>query len=403
MNLRRDCPSRPNAVVMVVSAMLTALVVIVFARLAYGLILPSMRADLGLNYREAGNLGTITALGYLLFVLLGGAAAARWGARKTVLFGLVLDTLGFLGLAITSNYILIVVEMFLLGVGTAFCFAPMLSLLATWYPERRGLVIGFMTTGVGAGLLLAGLLVPWLSELFGSQGWRAAWAVFAGVGLVATLLVLTGVKDPPAFHHSETPSPSAADKWRIYRNGRVITMGIMYGIIGMVYIVQSLFMVSFAEHAGISNTTAGLLFSMYGLVSVAFGPIWGLLSDVWGRGNALLLSMVLVTLAMALPLVSQTLPTFFFHFLLMGCAVNGAFTMVQAGSTDQVAPRHIPMAFSYVTLFFAGGQFVGPAIAGWLIQVSGFKAAVGFTCLVLVAGLLLGCRVRTFPKEPAID
>lgn len=394
--------SRPNAVVLVLSGMLTALVVIVFARLAYGLILPSMRADLGLGYREAGNLGTVTALGYLLFVLPGGLMAARQGARKAVLSGLLVVTLGFAGLAATALYPLIVVLMFLLGIGTAFCFAPMLSLLATWYPSRRGLVIGCMSAGVGAGLFLSGLLVPWIIQTFGEHGWRVAWGCFAGVSAVVMLLVLLGVSDPPALHHGSTP-PAMADKWRIYRSGRVITIGVVYGIIGLVYIVQAIFMISFAEASGIDSTTAGGLLSMYGLLSVACGPLWGMLSDIWGRGNALVLSMLLVTLAMALPLLAQSLPVFFAHFLLMGCSVNGAFTMVQAGSTDQVAPRHIPVAFSYVTLFFAGGQFLGPAVAGWLIQASGFRAALGFTSAMLLLGLSLSYRVRRFPNEPAVD
>ncbi len=49
---------------LVAGGILVALVAIVFARLAYGLILPPMRDDLGLSYRQAGTLGTVTALGY---------------------------------------------------------------------------------------------------------------------------------------------------------------------------------------------------------------------------------------------------------------------------------------------------------------------------------------------------
>lgn len=403
MSLRRTDASPPNAVVMVLSGMLVALVVIVFARLAYGLILPPMRADLGLSYRQAGNLGTVTALGYFLFVLLGGVAASRWGARRAVIAGLLIVTAGFAGLAFADDYALIVFLMGLLGIGTAFCFAPMISLLATWYPQRRGLVIGCMSAGVGAGLFLTGLLVPWLNGLFGAEGWRVTWGVFAGIAALVTVLVLVAVSDPPVFEaatHSERP-PSE-DKWRIYRNPRVITMAVVYGIIGMVYIIQAIFMVSFAEASGIDSTTAGWMLSMYGLLSLISGPLWGSLSDIWGRGNALLLSMTLVTLAMGLPLLDQSLPMFCAHFFLMGCAVNGAFTMIQAASTDQVAPRYIPLAFSYVTLFFAGGQFVGPAVAGWLIQASGFKAAVGFTCAALLIGIYLSDRIRRFPATPAV-
>ena len=382
--------------------MLTSLVVIVFARLAYGLLLPSMRADLGLSYQQAGNLGTINALGYFLFILPGGMAAARWGARRAVIGGLLLVTSGFVGLALAHSATLIAALMLALGVGTAFCFAPMLALVATWFPRRRGMMIGYMTAGIGVGLFLAGMLVPWLIRIFGSPGWRVGWGSFAVVAGATIVLVLIGVRDPPTPQGVDDKKAAAADRWLVYRNPRVNMIGMAYGVIGMSYIVQAIFMVSFAEASGLSGSTAGRLFAMSGLLSVVTGPMWGRLSDSWGRGNTLLLTIGLVTLAMAIPILSQSLLAFFVHFLLFGCTVNGCFTMVQAASTDHVQERHIPIAVSYATLFFAGGQFLGPAMAGWLIEHGGFRWAFGATCAALLLGILLSQRIRTFPREPAI-
>lgn len=399
----QDPAARPRTVILVAASMLTALVVIVFARLAYGLLLPSMRTDLGLSYQQAGNLGTINALGYFLFILPGGAAAARWGARKAVVGGLLTVTAGFIGLTVAQSYWPIAVLMLALGIGTAYCFAPMLSLVATWFPDRRGLMIGYMTAGIGAGLFLAGLLVPWLLGIFGRIGWRVNWGVFAVAAIATVVLVLAGVRDPPAHPVAAAEGSPAADRGHIYRNPRMIMIGVAYAVIGMSYIVQSIFMVSFAEASGIAAGTAGRLFALSGLLSVATGPLWGRLSDSWGRGNTLLLTVSLVTAAMAVPIASQSLPAFFVHFLLFGCTVNGAFTMVQAASTDQVAERHIPIAVSYATLFFAGGQFLGPAIAGWLIENGGFKWAFGFTCAALLIGIALSQRIRAFPKRLAVS
>lgn len=402
MGSTRSDAAPPNTIVMLLAASLTAMVSIVFARLAYGLLLPSMRAELGLSYREAGNLGTITALGYFLFILPGGVAATRWGARSTIIGGLLLVMLGFIGVALAHAYPLIAVLMFALGVGTAYCFAPMLSLLVTWYPERRGLMIGYMTAGIGAGLFLVGMLIPWLMGVFGTLGWRVSWGLFAVVAAVAALLVLLGARNPPGTGAGARQTQPGAERWRIYRHPRVLTVAVVYGIIGLSYIAQAIFMISFAEASGIARTTAGSLLSMSGLLSVITGPMWGAVSDRWGRGNTLLLTLSLLTVGMALPMFSQTLPAFFCHFLLFGVGINGSFTMVQAASTDQVAPRYIPIAFSYATLFFAGGQFVGPAIAGWLIEAGGFQAALGFNCAVLVLGIFLSQRIRAFPKELAV-
>lgn len=394
---------RPNMVITVLCGTLTSMVVIGFARLAYGIILPSMRADLGLSYQQAGILGTITALCYVCFVLSGGLAAARWGARASVLFGLGIVVLGFAGLTLASSFWLIALLMGLLGFGTAFAFAPMVTLLATWFPEKRGLVIGYMSSGVGIGTLSAGLLVPALLDLFGDQGWRASWGLFGVVALSATLLIALFVRNPPQAASGVSGKLSAAEKWRVYRNPRVLIVASTYGIIGLGYIVQTIFMVSFMVESGHGEVVAGRLMAMSGLLSVATGPVWGGLSDHWGRGNALAISIALVVGAMALPLFAQTLPVFFFHFLIMGLSINGLFAMIQTSATDQVAPRYIPIAFSFATLFFAIGQFFGPAIAGWLIGSTGnFTSAFGFTVAVLSAGFGLTLLIRRFPRELAV-
>lgn len=393
---------RPNIVVMVVCGMFTTMVVIAFARLAFGLILPPMRADLGLSYQQAGLLGTITAFGYLCFVLVGGIAAARWGARFTIMFGLVTVAAGFAGLSVASAYPMLLLLMALLGFGTAFSFAPMVSLLATWYPERRGLVIGCMTSGVGLGTLVVGLLVPLLYESFGDDGWRLSWGSFAMAATAVAVLVVLFVRDPPKDILGEGEKPPSANKWQIYRDHRVLTVAVVYGIIGMTYIVQTVFMVSFMVESGHAESTAGGYLALMGLLSLAAGPLWGWLSDYWGRGNALIASMTMVTLAMALPLASQSLLTFFLHYLLMGVSVNGMFALIQASATDQVAPRYIPIAFSFVTVFFAAGQLVGPALAGWVIDFSGdFRFAFGLTVAVLAMGVYLTLRIRRFTPNAA--
>src|SRR5690606_19040014 len=59
--------------------MLCTLVAVVFARLAYGLVIPAMREDLNLNYSQAANLGTVTATAYLFLLLYAGIFAGRYG------------------------------------------------------------------------------------------------------------------------------------------------------------------------------------------------------------------------------------------------------------------------------------------------------------------------------------
>ena len=77
----------------------------------------------------------------------------------------------------------------------------------------------------------------------------------------------------------------------------------------------------------------------------------------------------------------------------LGLCVAGLFTSILAASTETVPPHQAPVAVSFVTLFYATGQFLGPALAGLVVEWSeGFRVAFAGSCLVMVGGVyLLAC------------
>ena len=190
-------PARPAMTLLIVLGMISILVTVVFARLAYGLVLPAMRADLGLSYAQAANLGTVTALGYISMLLYAGVFAGRHGGRRAILLGLAFAFCGFSGMALSSHYGLQMVFMAALGFGTAFTFTPLISLLGAWYPDRRGTVIGFANSGVGIGMLVSGALVPALTEQNPVDGLRHVWMVFAISAAATGMLLALLLRNPP--------------------------------------------------------------------------------------------------------------------------------------------------------------------------------------------------------------
>ncbi|WP_100372904.1 MFS transporter [Bacillus sp. FJAT-45037] len=378
-----------------VIGMLTTIVVLAFARLSYGVVLPFMREGLGISYKEAGLLGTVVSLGYVSMVVFAGILASKWGGKRTIVLGTLLVTFGFIGISISPAYYLTVMFMFLLGVGTAFTYTPLISLLVAWFPEKKGLVIGLTTSGVGIGILLTGVIVPYLSQSYPVIGWRLSWGLFALAGLLIVLSVLIFIKNPS----STASSPSAGEQSRprdIYKNKEVINVSMIYGVIGVAYIIQMLFVMSFMIESGISVQVAGQLMALNGLLSIFTGPIWGHISDKIGRKTALILTMTFTFIAMVIPILFPTLLGFTVHILILSSTLTGLFTLVQASSMDQVKPADMPVAFSYATFYFAIGQFIGPMIAGWLIDdFGGFQQAFLFSSICLGVGLLLTFKVRS--------
>ncbi len=361
-----DTPeNRPPIALLVPISMLCTLVAVVFGRLSYGLILPAMREGLGLSYSAAANLGTVTALGYLVLLLYAGVFAGRYGGKRSILLGLSLGFCGYTGLSLFSAYPLLLLCMVLLGFGTAFTFTPLVSLLGAWYPERRGMVIGFSGSGVGIGIFLSGILIPLVTESGDSDAWRMIWATFAVIALVVIVLVALFLRDPP---QSGAPLSMRRGLASVYRNPHVVRMGLIYGVVGLTYIVQVLFMYSFALDEGVDPVLAGRLVSIMGFMSIFSGPVWGSIADRIGHARSLTSCMVVAMAMTWLPVLWPTTTAFVIHFVVIGLSVSGLFTSVLAASTANVKPQNAAMAVSFVTLFFATGQLVGPALAGPLID-----------------------------------
>lgn len=376
---------------MVAVGALVIMVVVVFARLSYGFILPFMRTALGLSYQQAGTLGTASALGYLLLIMVAGMAASRWGGRMAVLSGVAMTMVGFSGLALASDYRVLVALMTLLGFGTAFAYTPVISLLAAWFPKRRGAVIGIANSGVGLGLLLSGALVPALTASYADRGWRIAWALFALAALAALAAGFFLLRNPAAAGPAGSYKVNRA---KVFRNPHVITVGMLYGIVGITYIVQAIFLYSFALESGVPALTAGRLAAMTGILSIFSSPCWGWLSDRYGRALVLRICVSMTMVGMLIPVVSPTLAGFATHYLIMGVTLSGMFGAILAASTETVGPHEAPLAVSFVTLFYAIGQFAGPAAAGLLIEhAGGFRTAFAACSAVLAAGVVLTMRL----------
>ncbi|WP_251550553.1 MFS transporter [Neobacillus muris] len=401
--MEKNSQTQPKLWIYCLIGMLTTVVVLAFARLSYGVILPFMMDGLHVSYKEAGLLGTTTSLGYVSTLIAAGILAAKWGSKQTILLGISLVAAGFVGLSFASSYVNAFLFLLLLGIGTSFTYTPMISLLVAWFPQKRGFVIGLATSGAGIGILFAGMFVPYLSSVNAEIGWRFAWGTYAVIGLAAVLLTFLFVKNPPIEREVGQTQTKSAPK-AVYKNPNVIHVGLIYGIVGLTYIVQAIFIMSFMLESGISVKYAGQLMAINGILSIFSGPVWGKISDHIGRRTSLIATMGLVMVSMIVPLLFPTLIGFTIHTILISCTSTGLFTLTQASSMDYVKPAERPIAFSYVTFYFALGQLGGPAIAGWLIEDwGGFKSAFLFTSICLAIGLLLTIKLKTSkPDQNAI-
>ena|SRR5437762_1437035 len=131
-----------------------------FARFAYALLLPAMRADLGLNYSQAGALNTANALGYLAGALIAARYVSHMGTRRLFCIGMMATVLAITGSGLTGEFIAQLCLRAVAGVGGAMVFICGAVLASSVFADRPHLsssAIAVYFGGAGGGIALSGI------------------------------------------------------------------------------------------------------------------------------------------------------------------------------------------------------------------------------------------------------
>lgn len=370
-----------------------------FGRMSYGIIMPFMKEQLSLSYKQAGMLATSISIGYLLMVIFVGLLAAKWGSRKLIIFGTVLVASGLFLLSAVSNYALITAAMLTLGVGTAFTYTPLITILVGWFPRKRGMLIGFLVSGMGLGTLISSTLIPFFSTWFGESGWRYLWFFYGLLSIVSIMIALSILRDPP-IPVLKKEQQKRSFWMKVYFNKRVLRVAFIYGLVGFAYLVPQSFLFSYVLESGLTKYQAGQIMGVCGVMSILSGPLWGTVSDRIGRKAALLYTLGIGSLSLVLPVLYPVYTSFLVSQFLWGMTIVGMLSLCQALSTEQVHPTYAPVALGYVTFFFAAGQLLGPGLGGWLIDHFKQIPLTLVMCSILLAvAFLLSFRIN----EHAVD
>jgi len=112
---------------------------------------------------------------------------------------------------------------------------------------------------------------------------------------------------------------------------------------------------------GAKPSIVGPLVSTFFLAQIVFSPIWGRLSDRYGRRPMILAGLLLSAAAYTLFGLAHTLVLLFLSRLVQG-AGSGTVGVVQAYVGDSIAPEERAKALGWVTAATSAGVVIGPTI-----------------------------------------
>ncbi|MEM5312544.1 YbfB/YjiJ family MFS transporter [Paraburkholderia sp. JHI869] len=374
----------------VIAAGLCALILTVgLARFAYTPMLPIMRSETGLSMVSGGWLATWNYAGYMAGALI--AANLSRLESKYVFYrvGLVLGVITTLAMGFTQSLVLWDVLRFFSGIAAVSGSLLASGLVLDWQ-IRKGHKpeLGLHFMGMGAGILLSGVAVQFLSAHW---TWDADWI---GLGLLGSLFFFFAWTWMPApVSHDGRTSRDAHD---VPSRSWTRLLSLSYLCAGYGYVVSATFIVDIVDRLPAFAGRGNWVWVVVGLAAIPASFIWDGVARRWGIVEALIAAFLLQALSIILPVLTREAAWIALSAILFGATFIGIVSLTLA-----LVGRHYPgnpaKAMARMTLSYCVAQIVAPVVTGYLSAHFGnYNAALIFVAGVMMVGIVfLGRLVRT--------
>jgi CP family cyanate transporter-like MFS transporter len=210
-------------------------------------LLPLIHRDLGLSETEVGMLAGLPALLFAAAAVPGSLIIARFGARRTLIAGLIVAALASAARAAAGNVAMLFAATIVMSGGIAVMQPALPPIVRAWLPDRIGFATAVYTNGLLLGEILAvSLTLPLVLPLAGGS-WRVAIALWGlPVVLIALLVALLGPR------RSAVPAAEAVRRrwWPDWGDARTWQLGFLFGGLNSIYFTTNGFLPEYLTYRG---------------------------------------------------------------------------------------------------------------------------------------------------------
>ncbi|MFT7598273.1 MAG: MFS family permease [Acidimicrobiales bacterium] len=331
------------------------------SRTAYQVMLTGIRDDLlGGSNQQAGLGATATFSGYMLGVAVMTKVAGRIEPLVALLTGLWVCGGAFLFLTVADQFWMLAAGLAMAGLGSAgiWLSVPAIATGAV-SAEKRGTVMGFMSSSIGFGLVIVGQCVRVVRNISeNDMAWRPIWAGASMFAFTVFALVVVFMRPEPTERADTKMNFQALRQVRGW-----VPLTLAYVLFGLMISGYSPFLGAKLTADGFSEAHVATLYSLIG-VSAIFGAVsLGRISDKVGRKPVLIAAMAMMGLASLLVLPGAE------PFASMSVILNGSSSfafpvLVSATLRDHVSDRAFSNALGVLTLLYGVSLVLGPLAAG---------------------------------------
>jgi oxalate/formate antiporter len=316
----------------------------------------------------------------------------RFGPRLLLSLGSILTGLSWVLSAKVNSVLGIYLTYGLLGgLGTGIVYVGIVGLMVRWFPSSRGFAVGMVAAGYGFGAIITTFPI---SASLAESGYQSTLTLFGYIIAAVGLLAAQGLRIPKA----PTTSASTTNSVKGIAPGIMLktpvfwlmfVMMTMMSTSGLMVISQ---MGAFAKDFGVANAMVWgmaalpLALTIDRITNGLTRPLFGWISDRFGRENTMFIAFGLESIAMLAWLYFRQDPVMF--VVLSGIVFFGwgeIFSLFPSTLTDTFGEKHATTNYGFLYMAQGVGSILGGPIAALIYGSSGSWIPVFAVMIVLDA------------------
>lgn len=360
------------------------------------IILGDISQGLGVEVSSLGVLTSLPLLMFTLFSLFSTRLAQKIGLEHLFTYSLFFLTIGSLIRLI--NLPLLYLGTLMVGASIAVINVLLPSLIQANQPKKIGFLTTLYVTSMGVATALASYLAVPITQ---ASSWKGLIILLTLLCLATFLVWLPNHR----YNHRLAPQTKQKSKAKVMRNKQVWAVIVFAGFQSLLFYTAMTWLPTMAIHAGLSSHEAGLLTSIFSLISIPFSmTIPSLTTSLSTRNRQLMLTLVSLAGVVGISMLFFPINNFFYWLaihLLIGTATSALFPYLMVNFSLKTSSPEKTAQLSGLSQ--TGGYILaafGPTLFGYSFDF--FHSWVPAVAALLIVDIIMTVALFTVDRADKI-
>ena len=407
--MRAETESRMSYGYIVVAAAFFTILVLWAGYYAFGVFFKPLIHEFGWTRAMTSGAFSLSSMIMGLLGIVMGGLNDRFGPRIVM---------SLCGLLVGISYLLMSQVHFLwqlylfcgviMGIGMGGGFVPLMTTVARWFVERRGLMTGIVVAGIGIGAMIGPPVANWLIHRY---GWRVSYMVLGSTVLIVIVLSAQLLKRDSSQVAQNLSDGIQSEGMGVEPINEGLsskaalctkTFWVFFGMVFCFGFCVFSIMVHIAPHAtelGIPSKSAANILATIGGVSILGKVFMGRAVDYIGSRKVFIVCFILMLAALLWLMPTKEAWMLYLFAALFGFAYGGCVVAESPLVAALFGLHSHGIILGFISFAFCAGGAFGPWVTGYIFDVASSYRFAFFGCAILSAMALILTAILKPPEK----